>query len=278
MGLVNQFFNRYCVEPVNMSFRTYCRLCPSKALNALLGGGKPGAPASKSAPPLSPAALLVRHKFMSLYTTAQRAAYKEMTAAGAGGAPPLLDFIERTRQVFKSLLLKPESRRFLGGDEAKVAQMGNDALSVDSFQHGSNTVRVKLAPRARLRTPDLSEWVADPAMPGAADDPPLTEIEGVDLVFECWSDKCKSCWGRRASDGLYKIPFSDVKLAKDLFFEGPAKGGARLGARLESLDPSTLLKIGPRELWKLVRETLVQISRVATQKAQQKSSGALKVS
>lgn len=282
MALLNHFFNRYTVEPVYMSFRTYCRLCPSKALNALSGGGSPPgapAPAPTSAPPASPAALLVRHKFMSLYTTAQRTAYKEMTGAGTDGAPPLLDFIERTRQVFKGLLLKPESKRYLGGDEAKVAQMGNDALSVDSFQHASNTVRVKLAPRVRLRTPDLAEWVAAPAMQqGAADDPPLTELEGVDLVFECWSDKCKSCWGRRACDSLHKIPFSDVKLAKDIFFDGARKGGGRLGARLESLDPSTLLKIGPRELWKLVREALVQISRDTLQKAQQKKSGALRVS
>lgn len=271
-ALIASFFDKYCVDPVNLSFRTYCRVCPQKVLNALSASSAPAALSAPSASETSPAspspeALSVRHKFLRLYTAAQRTAYKQMTVSEPDyeGAPPLHDYLTKTHEILGGLLSKETTQTYLGRHEAIIRKMASDALRLESFQHGSNTVRVKVVPITRRRTPDLSEWVAGPSQPsaaGSADDLPLVEMEGVDLVFECWSEKCKSCWARRASQSLFRVPIADEKMAKDLFFCNSVSGSKPAGgARLEALDPSTVLKIGPRELWRLVKQDLVEISK-----------------
>lgn len=271
-ALIASFFDKYCVDPVNLSFRTYCRVCPQKVMNALSGSSDSSAASASEPSPASPDALLVRHKFLRLYTAAQRTAYKQMTVSKPGfegaPAPPLHDFVTKTHHILQGLLSKQESKNYLGEHQAKVGKMASDALRFESFQHGSNTVRVKVVPKTRRRTPELGEWVADPSKQNAADngDLPLMEIEGVVLVFECWSEKCKRCWARRASQSLFSVSIADDKLAKDLFFSNSVtKPGG--GARLEKLDPSGVLKLRPKELWKLVRQDLVEISRNRTKYA-----------
>lgn len=273
--LVNHFFFQYNVEPNYITFRTYCRLCPNKILRGLRIEEPPDTTSSAMNTESSSSNKEARHKFMILVSTAQRAAAAVLTASGS--TPTLDAFLQSTESQFKSLLAKRGTIKFLATDADAVRRMGKGYFAASTWEHNSNTVRVKVSPRLQVRVPAPNEWVVRDNSNGEPDDAcqSLLNLTGIHMSFECWSDNCKSCWRPRGSESAFRIDFDENKLAEDLFFNHDECRGK---GKFEPLAPSSILKITPHDLWRLVRAEVIKMYHDNESKAKNlKSSRSLHV-